>query len=514
VGSLAPGLKARGLPRATVGLWKGVAMALERRFVNDCGGKFKVALKATKEGGATRKYLLWGDHVRIVGTSGSMVEVLVRDDRGWLPQAVLGDEGLLELYVIDVGQGDGILMRTPNDKWHVIDAGIENEMQMTKKGLANFVRWKFMEDLGKQKVRLENLILSHPDYDHYGGMIDLLKGKVQRPDREFTVEVENFYHPGIGRFASTPRIGRIKSGTVPEPPFDEYGINGTDDFITELLDGKASFASPSRPLDDAFSRFAALVATVPSQVRRIDHTDEYLPGYEAHRDVSIRILGPVLEAVDGVPGLRTLGGDAITTNGHSVVLRVDYGKARMLLTGDLNTVSQRLLLSYHALDEFAVDVAKGCHHGADDIDLRFVRAMKARTTVISSGDNEDYAHPRPRVLGASSRYGRESKAVDGELLPPLLYSTELARSVRLAYAARVRKTGTTGADIKAEDGEIKADVANARFERLDQTPLSLDLVYGLINIRTDGERIMCAYLEEQGKDFDVKAFKAGVEPPL
>ena len=79
-------------------------------------------------------------------------------------------------------------------------------------------------------------------------------------------------------------------------------------------------------------------------------------------------------------------------------------------------------------------MAKGCHHGSDDIDLRFVRAMAARATVISSGDNEDYAHPRPRVLGASARYGRESRAADGETLPPLLYSTELARSVALDFA--------------------------------------------------------------------------------
>jgi hypothetical protein len=50
-------------------------MALERRFVNDCGGKFKVALKETKEGGKTRAWLLWGDHVRIVGTSGAFANV-------------------------------------------------------------------------------------------------------------------------------------------------------------------------------------------------------------------------------------------------------------------------------------------------------------------------------------------------------------------------------------------------------------------------------------------------------
>lgn len=488
-------------------------MALERRFVNDCAGKFKIALKEAPDGGKTRAWLLWGDHVRILESSGTFSKVLARGTQGWVPKSVIGDDGLLEIYIIDVGQGDGVLMRTPDDTWHVIDGGVENDAQMTGKGMANFVRWKFIEDLGRQKVTLRNVILTHPDYDHYGGLIDLLQGKVQRPDREFVVEVDNFFHCGMGRFAATPKLGKTVVGTVPEPPFDDYGINGTNKtFITELLGGKTSFKSPARAFDGAFARLAALVGTVPKTVSRLDQTDEFVPGYDDTGDLVMRVLGPIVETVNGTPGLRVLGGESITRNGHSIVLRLDYGKARILLTGDLNTASQRLLLSHHALGEFAVDVAKGCHHGSDDIDLRFVRAMKPRTTVISSGDNEDYAHPRPRVLGASARYGREAKSTTGELLPPLLYSTELARSVRLAFASQVRKTKTPGSEINAVDAELKVDEKNARFERLEHLPVSTDLIYGLINVRTDGERLISAYMKEQGKDFDVRAFKAGVEP--
>ena len=29
--------------------------------------------------------------------------------------SAVGDTGLLEIYIIDVGQGDGVLMRTPHD---------------------------------------------------------------------------------------------------------------------------------------------------------------------------------------------------------------------------------------------------------------------------------------------------------------------------------------------------------------------------------------------------------------
>jgi hypothetical protein len=34
-----------------------------------------------------------------------------------------------------------------------------------------------------------------------------------------------------------------------------------------------------------------------------------------------------------------------------------------------------------------------------------------------------------------------------------------------------------------------------------------DLVYGLVNVRTDGKEILCATLEEKGDDFDVKVLR-------
>lgn len=484
---------------------------MKRQFINDVGGKFKVALKSDAD--MTVAHLLWGDPVRVQKTSGARVKIKARGTEGWVPKAAITDDGLLELYVIDVGQGDGVLMRTPDDAWHLIDAGIANDQQMTRKGAANFIRWKFQSDLGEQTVHLRNVILSHPDFDHYGGMVDLFRGKVQRPDRQFPVRIDNFFHSGMGRFAKEPKLGKTVEGSVGPLPQDDYGIGREDSFITELLDGKASFSNPARPFEATFAEFAELVGKVPGKVRRLSHKDAYVPGYKpTDGPVSISILGPIAEDLSGgVQGLRDLGSESVTRNGHSIVLRVDYDKVRILLTGDLNTASQRLLLSYQPLLEFAADVAKGCHHGSDDIDLRFVRAMKARATIVSSGDNEDYAHPRPRILGASARYGREGKSVRGETLPPLLYSTELARSVRLCYSAAVRQ-GSDGTPIKAADAEIKSAERGAQFVPLDETPISTDLVYGLINIRTDGTRVLCGYMKEGGNDFEIQVFRAGVEP--
>ncbi len=455
--------------------------------------------------------LLWGDLVHIIEEQGDKVKVTARGRDGFVKAEELTDESLLELYVIDIGQGDGLLLKTPDGKWHLIDAGVAAKRQMTKKGAANFIRWKFQKDLQEATVTLENVIVSHSDFDHYGGMIDVLGGKLVRSSSlplEFSVSVKNLYHCGMARFAASPKLGATASGEVAPLPVTPARVRRDDRFITELLDDKNSFASPPRAFDDTFGEFAELVATVPTNVRQLSQRDGHLPGYApGENEVVIRVLGPILEEfASGQFGLRELSNESNTRNGHSIIMRLDYGVARLLLTGDSNEESQRLLLSYHEADEFAADVAKGCHHGSEDISLDFVKAMQARATVISSGDNEDYSHPRPLVLGASARYGRESKSNRNETMPPLLYSTELSRSVELAYVKAVRvdpdgSGGAPAANVNLNNTQIKADVSGADFRFLTDVPISQDLVYGLVNVRTDGTHILCATMEESGNEF-------------
>ncbi|HJU04180.1 MAG TPA: hypothetical protein VJ692_03440, partial [Nitrospiraceae bacterium] len=81
--------------------------------------------------GRRKGMLLWGDPVHVLDSSGPSWRVRVRGVEGWIAPEKLSDRGLLEIYVIDVGQGDGVLMRTPDDKWHLIDGGVANRAQMT-----------------------------------------------------------------------------------------------------------------------------------------------------------------------------------------------------------------------------------------------------------------------------------------------------------------------------------------------------------------------------------------------
>ena len=94
-------------------------------------------------------HLLWGDGVRFDGSagSGSRRRVTARGGRhGFATKSALGGKSLLEFYFIDVGQGDGILIKTPAFRHIMIDGGFPRSVQDTGKNAADFVDWKFVKD--------------------------------------------------------------------------------------------------------------------------------------------------------------------------------------------------------------------------------------------------------------------------------------------------------------------------------------------------------------------------------
>ena len=187
---------------------------------------------------------------------------------------------------------------------------------------------------------------------------------------------------------------------------------------------------------------------------------------------------------------------------------MDYKNARILLTGDLNKESQKLLLNYVPKEEFKADIAKGCHHGSEDILFDFLKHMNPKATIISSGDNEKYSHPRPLILGASAFHGSTFKGEDETIdLPPLVYSTELARSVQFDTPLRI-KTRSNPDDSTYDDHEVYNTLVTMpgrkNPKRMADALIVNGLNYGLISVRTDGNKILIANAYEGKADFETQ----------
>ena len=137
-------------------------------------GYVRVETVSMKLDSGKKRELLWGDLCRNVVINGDEARVTARGAKGTIPASALGGQSLLEFYFIDVGQGDGVLVKTPDNRHILIDAGYNRAKQPTGKNAADFVDWKFVRDYGMDFIELDAMIASHNDADHYGGLWDLL----------------------------------------------------------------------------------------------------------------------------------------------------------------------------------------------------------------------------------------------------------------------------------------------------------------------------------------------------
>ncbi|MBI4382413.1 MAG: DNA internalization-related competence protein ComEC/Rec2 [Nitrospinae bacterium] len=93
-------------------------------------------------------------------------------------------------------------------------------------------------------------------------------------------------------------------------------------------------------------------------------------------------------------------------NESSLVLRVDYRKFSMLLTGDIGEKAERYLVAHGA--PLQADVLKVPHHGSGKSSSpEFVRAVAPRTAVVSSGYLNRFGHPDPAVVDRYRRAGAQ-----------------------------------------------------------------------------------------------------------
>ena len=86
------------------------------------------------------------------------------------------DTPTLDVYVIDVGQGDSMLLISPNGKTMLIDSGESTAMFSVR---------SVLKSLGIKK--LDAVIATHPHSDHIGGMPGILR----------SFDVEAFYMPDV-----------------------------------------------------------------------------------------------------------------------------------------------------------------------------------------------------------------------------------------------------------------------------------------------------------------------------
>ena len=99
----------------------------------------------------------------------------------------------------------------------------------------------------------------------------------------------------------------------------------------------------------------------------------------------------------GEADFLTLSPEKITDGGgndDSIVLRMEYGEARYIFTGDAEEETEKEILSYYPESELSADLLKVGHHGSrTSTSNNFLEAVAPNIAVISCGEGNSYGHP-------------------------------------------------------------------------------------------------------------------------
>ncbi len=245
----------------------------------------------------------------------------------WPPRPISHD---LIVTAVDVGQADGLLIRTPSGHAYIVDAGgkLERGPDVGGASPAEAVGERVMVPfLIRQGIHhVDAVLLSHPHGDHVGGVPPVLRAL------------------GADLFADT-------------------GQKYTGHAYHDALDLLASEHVP----------------IVHPRGGTVWRTDD---------GVTFRFYSPTL------PLLVNTRNDI---NNNSLVFRIEYGRFRMLFTGDAGAEAEARILASGA--DLRADVLKVGHHGsAYSSTPAFIRAVSPRYAVISVGRNNLFGHPAPTTL--------------------------------------------------------------------------------------------------------------------
>ena len=176
------------------------------------------------------QHLLWGDWLKLrQNRQGKWREVSARGARGWMHEDDYQRDRLLEVVFVDVGQGDGALVVTPEDEHIVIDAGVDDSMY-------RFLHWRYGGFDPAKPWTFDAGVITHPDQDHYFGFDDLF----EIPHVDFEV----LYHNGI-----MERRGEASIGPTPKRPAGSgrryvTDLVRTEDELKTFLDKRSNWEHP------------------------------------------------------------------------------------------------------------------------------------------------------------------------------------------------------------------------------------------------------------------------------
>jgi competence protein ComEC len=249
-------------------------------------------------------------------------------------------DGRLRIDLLDVGQGDAALVTMPDGSTLLVDGGGRPAFRDARRG----------EDDAEE---------FEPDARGVGE----------------AVVSEYLWWRGLGR------VDYVLATHADADHIDGLGA------VLKNFEVGAALAGRAPPRDAEFARFASAAG------------EAGVPLYLVARGDRMRFgpFGPFAEVTADVLWPPAADAEAASGNDDSVVLRLSFGRRTFLLTGDIESDTERALVG--AGDPLSCDAVKVAHHGSrTSSTAAFVKAARPALAVISVGTDSPYGHPHAEVL--------------------------------------------------------------------------------------------------------------------
>lgn len=295
-----------------------------------------------------------------------------------------------EAAFLDVGQGDGIVLRERGGAVLLVDGGSSSIQKVGEKRILPYLK--------SQGIRvIDCAFISHTDSDHISGVKEILEA----------MPVYSEYRESVAGYTGTPVVKKL---VLPE----WYVPEGTEE--GQASEYALSGIGTETGADIAYRSLMKLAKEKQVEVLYLKAGDRMKVG----KNLVFSCLAPEEEIVYE------------NKNAASMVLLASYGEFDMLLTGDMEKEGELRLLEQDALEReglrgnaglsereeswgndglsgelgvavknISIEVLKVAHHGSRTASSEeFISTLEPQISVISCGKDNRYGHPHEETLEA------------------------------------------------------------------------------------------------------------------
>ena len=254
----------------------------------------------------------------------------------------------LEITMLDVGQGDCVVIRNSNGNVYISDCGSSSISKVGQYRLLPFLKYKGYG-------RIKGIFISHMDGDHMNGILELLE---KAPQEHLEIDYVFLTESVLQVKEDRDSLSEIKSLA---------SKNGT----------RVAYLSQGEMLQDDKLRFQCLYPS--SKGNRLDYLADCITEKD-NWDYYLR---------------------KEDRNNTSLVMLLEYQEFEMLFTGDVEKEGELEIVRYMQEVDFdnEIEVLKVAHHGSSGSSCKeFLEVFGPKLSLISCGRNNSYGHPHGETL--------------------------------------------------------------------------------------------------------------------